>query len=154
MALNARKKGQRGERGVIELLQPIVDEVRLTLGIHPILLQRNAMQAHLGGEDLVGVQGFSIEVKFVEQLNINSWWDQALRQAEAAGPGIIPVLLYRASRQQWNAMARIRAVCPTGRLSNLYDVRFHTTGQFLHWFKENYTSIMMWYQEHSPSSIK
>src|SRR6476620_2386756 len=62
--INVRNKGQRGEREVVGLLQAIVDKVRRERNLLPIVIQRNQMQSHSGGEDLAGLDGFAVEVKF------------------------------------------------------------------------------------------
>lgn len=89
----SRNKGQRGEREVCHLLQPILD--RLGTGWK---LERNLVQTQQGGYDLVGVPGLAIEVKFCENITLNPWWEQCTRQA---GEKLLPILIYRKSRMPW-----------------------------------------------------
>src|SRR5436190_7891463 len=103
--INVRSKGQRGEREVVKILQDVVDLVRARYGAEPLVLQRNALQSHLGGCDLHGLDGFAVEVKFVEVEAVGQWWAQAIRQAEKLSQKdrteVIPILFYRASRRPW-----------------------------------------------------
>lgn len=96
--LMSRNKGKRAEREVIKLLQPVVNEVYRSLGLEPPVLERNLMQAHKGGCDLVGLDWLALEVKHQEQQQVASWWEQCKRQAE---PGREPVLFYRKNNVKW-----------------------------------------------------
>lgn len=101
MSINQRSKGQRGEREVISLLQPIVDEVYKSAGKEPPLLQRNLMQSDRGGFDIVGLSWMALEVKRHEnitQYHLDQFWEQAKRQAKGEQ---IPVLLYRKNNVAW-----------------------------------------------------
>lgn len=101
----ARSKGQRGEREVIHLLQPIVDTVYREAGKEPPRLQRtSSMQADGGGCDVHGLPWLALEVKRCETLQIESWWRQCCEQAKS---GQVPVLLYRQSKRKWSARLRI-----------------------------------------------
>lgn len=101
MALN---KGKRGEREVIKVLQPIVDEVYAKHELEAPILQRNTLQSDRGGFDIVGLEWMALEVKFQEQLSVNTWWKQTLRQAR---PNQLPVLFYRKSRMKWNVVTTL-----------------------------------------------
>lgn len=107
----SKQKGKRGEREVVKLLQVVVDMVYNAYGLEPPQLERNLMQSHKGGYDVVGLEWMALEVKFHESEQIQKWWEQTIRQA---GPGQEPVLFYRKSRAQWK-------VVMNGKLS-------HTTG--------------------------
>lgn len=96
--LMSRNKGKRGEREVIKLLQPVVNEVYRSLGLEPPLLERNLMQSHKGGCDLTGLDWLALEVKYREQEQMASWWDQCKRQAK---PDREPVLFYRKNHAKW-----------------------------------------------------
>ena len=99
MTINSRSKGGRGEREVIALLQPIVDDVYRQAGKQPPQLQRNSMQANgLGGCDIVGLPWLAIECKRCETLQLDKWWQQCCSQAQK---GAMPVLVYRQSKQPW-----------------------------------------------------
>lgn len=79
--INVRQKGADGEREVCNLLQPTVDHVANEFGIVAPRLRRNLMQYSVGGEDIVGLPWYSLEVKRVEKLDLAKWWEQAVAQA-------------------------------------------------------------------------
>jgi hypothetical protein len=139
MALNARAKGQRGEREVVKILQATVDSVRNGLGIGPITLQRNTLQAHQGGEDIHGLDGFAVEVKFCETLQLRQWWDQTLRQA--AKRGAVPVLFYRKTKQAWACKVRLYANTPYDTDQVEIDAEM-SLEDFLNWFEEAYKEVI------------
>lgn len=91
-----RNKGQRAERQVIELLQPIVDKCYENAGFDPPKLKRNSLQSDGGGADIAGLMWLALEVKHQEAENLTSWWRQCLDQAES---GQIPVLFYRRNQR-------------------------------------------------------
>ena len=93
----ARSKGQEGEREVIRLLAPIVEEV---CG-QESTLSRNLNQTREGGHDIVGLDWLAIEVKRQETLDVENWWRQTLRQA---GDKREPVLIYRQNRKSWHVV--------------------------------------------------
>ena len=104
----SQQKGKRAEREIINLLQPIVDKI---YGMYPLIgtapfLQRNTLQSDRGGFDIVGLDWFAPEVKFQEQLAVNSWWEQTVRQT---AQNQTPVLFYRKSRQKWRVVMKLYA---------------------------------------------
>lgn len=107
MPVNGRNKGASAEREVKNLLNNIVDAVRLELGL-PWLeenerpIQRNQMQSAVSGHDLIGCFGLAIEIKRQETLSLNAWWDQTVTQAQRVGG--CPVLLYRQNHKPWKAV--------------------------------------------------
>jgi hypothetical protein len=101
MAKMSRDKGARGEREVIDLLQPIVDTVYKASGQEPPQLKRtSSTQADGGGCDVCGLPWLALEVKRCETLSLDAWWRQCLQQAK---PGQMPVLVYRQNSRQWRA---------------------------------------------------
>ena len=87
MSRASRQKGQRGEREICKLLaEKLGGEYK-----------RNLMQTQDGGYDVLGLEGFAIEVKFQEKLSIEKWYKQTVDQAD----GKIPVLFFRRSREPW-----------------------------------------------------
>lgn len=135
--INVRQKGQRGEREVVHLLQEIVNKVhrdRGTMSEAPTI-QRNALQAHLGGEDLTGLEGFSVEVKFQECEFNPAWWRQCLSQAEASGG--VPILFWRASKQKWKVRMRVYVNTPGDRDQIEMDCDV-TVDDFVEWFGNAY----------------
>ncbi|MBL4904327.1 MAG: hypothetical protein JKY62_17015 [Desulfocapsa sp.] len=94
----ACSKGKRGEQEVVRLLQPIVDKVFEARGLEPVKLFRNKNQSALGGYDIDGIDWLALEVKRQENLNINSWWKQTVRQASMEQ---VPVLIYKQNHKKW-----------------------------------------------------
>lgn len=92
MSAMQRNKGKTGEREAAEL-------VRLHTGWDV----RRRVRQHEGDSDLVGVPGWSVEIKRCRTAlpgEVTSWWAQAVAQ----GDGALPVLLYRADRAEWRAV--------------------------------------------------
>ena len=81
-----KAKGKRGEY-----------EFMCLINAH--LGTRHIVNPHAQSGDIQAIPGLSIEVKRQETLVVNTWWKQALRQAE--GEGDIPVLAYRKNRGKW-----------------------------------------------------
>lgn len=106
MTINVRNKGANGEREAADLLQPVVDSVATRLGLQAPRLRRNLMQYAVGGEDLVGLPWYSIEIKRVETLAVATWWEQAVRQAARKAAGATA----------WDDLARLgwRRLAPAG----------------------------------------
>lgn len=128
----ARNKGQRGEREVRDLIQPIVDKVCAELGLDAMEIKRNLNQSREGGHDLIGLSWIAIEVKRQEVLQLDKWWMQAEEQAMRISSSAIPVLIYKQNRQKW----RVRMI---GWLhggdcgcKGLVDI---TVADFLTWFE-------------------
>lgn len=134
--VNARAKGQRGEREAIKFLQPYVDHV---YGEGVFVLERNLDQWRAGGFDIHGLEWMALEVKRQESSYSTSWWQQAVKQAR---PGQVPVLMWRRNHQPW----RFKTLAPvvtggwaTPALAIEMDVAtFPSWFEFmLRWHKEN-----------------
>jgi len=87
MSAFSRNKGKRGERSVAALIRDL-------LGCDA---QRRVRQ-HDGDSDVLGVPGWSIEVKDCADLRLPEWWRQAVEQA---GPHEIPCLWFKVPRKGW-----------------------------------------------------
>lgn len=88
-----RTKGKAGEREAAALLTRITGQ--------PV--QRRVRQ-HDGDSDLLGITGWSVEVKrhaAAPRASIAAWWRQAVAQCE---PDTRALLLYRADRGPWRAV--------------------------------------------------
>lgn len=96
--LMSRNKGKRGEREIIDMLQPVVTQVREELGLRPLVLKRNTLQSDGGGCDVAGLRWLALEIKLHAKPQVNAWWAQTLEQSEEGGE---PVLAYRCDRQRW-----------------------------------------------------
>lgn len=99
MGIKEREKGKKGEREVIALLQPVVNNVYEAFAMDAPLLQRNTLQSHVGGCDVAGLPWMALEVKYQEGLTVASWWDQCVRQA---GKDKTPILFYRRNNMKWH----------------------------------------------------
>ena len=100
----SRSKGQRAERDVIKLLQPVVNKAWAEVmgdSEEPPKLQRNTLQSDEGGFDIVGLHWMALEVKHQEKLQIDKWWEQTVRQAKGKAE---PILMYK----QNNVKFRVR----------------------------------------------
>lgn len=94
MGMPSRRKGKVGERELAGLLADLTGwDVR-----------RRVRQLE-GDSDIEGLPGWSAEVKRhakAARADIREWWGQA--QAQASATGLLPVLFYRANRDQWRAV--------------------------------------------------
>lgn len=108
--INSRAKGAAGEREFCK-------ELTLFLGdalVEP--LKRNLEQTRNGGHDILGLEGFALEIKRYKRIkdgDIKKFWDQACEQATRIGA--TPTLAFREDMQSW----RIRI--PIGVLDKSYD---------------------------------
>jgi hypothetical protein len=134
--LKSRRKGRLGEREIIDLLQPIVDEVYSTVDIPAPKLQRNSLQSDGGGCDIVGLDWIAPEVKRCETLGVSKWWLQCVRQA---GTTKEPVLFYRQNSGAWRVQMRAHTFPDAGGLSIVATVDVHT---FLLYFRRRLASLV------------
>ena len=96
--INSRTKGASAEREVIGLIED-------HLGVR---CKRNLMQTADGGHDLIGLDGWAVEVKRYKSATPavkEGWWQQAVRQAKDVGQK--PVVLYRLDRSYWRALIEV-----------------------------------------------
>ena len=69
--------------------------------------RRTAQYCGKSGEasDVVGLDGYSVEVKFVEKLNIDKAYEQSTRDAlereKKTGEHLEPIVFYRKKRTKW-----------------------------------------------------
>lgn len=108
----SRRKGKSGEREVAAL-------IRESTGFD---CQRRVRQ-HDGDSDLLGVPGWSIEVKRYGQVgraDIIKWYRQAVEQAKSEGER--PVLFYRRDKDSWRAVWPLRLSEPESWGSYIYTV--------------------------------
>lgn len=117
MTINSRNKGASAEREVSRL---IYDE----LGIK---LSRNLEQWRSGGHDLTAandgpLSSYAIEVKRYAKISnalLKNFWQQAANQADRAGK--TPLLLFRADREDWQAVIPLYKVNAELSQSNQFD---------------------------------
>lgn len=101
-AIGRRNKGKQGEREVVALLQPCLDEVYGGLKLAVPRLERNLLQSSNGGYDITGLDYFALEVKRQETdapAAVQGWWEQTCHQAKEGNRE--PVLFYRKNGRPW-----------------------------------------------------
>lgn len=117
VGINIRQKGAEGERQVIKMLTPIIQDVmremefpedKVTAALK--MVQRNQNQSAVGGNDLSNTFGLSIEVKRQEQLAINTWWAQC--EAAANRNNELPVLIFKQNNKPWRFITLGFLHCP------------------------------------------
>jgi hypothetical protein len=84
------EKGKEGEREVARLISKWVG----------VKVQRNLVQAReRGQEDLTGLDGWLIQVKWRRRLEIAKWWRELV--AEARERSLEPALWWRTDGETW-----------------------------------------------------
>lgn len=94
--INSRAKGAAGEREFIKEISGYLGEE----AVAP--LKRNLEQTRTGGHDIVGLDGWAIEIKRyreVKEGDIAKFWEQAEEQAKRVG--CVPALAYREDFNSW-----------------------------------------------------
>ncbi|QDP52342.1 MAG: putative protein D14 [Prokaryotic dsDNA virus sp.] len=124
-------KGKAGEREVVKLLQPIVNEVYESLRMQPPDLLRNQMQTAVGGYDICGLPWIALEVKRQEQLSLNAWWKQV---TTACCNGEVPIVIFRQNRKKWRIL--MPAWLHTGGKGHQQCRAEVDLDTFLTWFRE------------------
>lgn len=138
MGANPRTKGAGGEREIADDLNYIIYKAMQEAGCeNPTMrsVQRNQNQSAVGGADLTGTLGLSIEVKRQEQLSINTWWAQCTAAAQQNGG--IPVLLYRQNGKKWKCILMVDVPLPSVEGGNYACMRFRAEidyDTFKEWF--------------------
>jgi Holliday junction resolvase len=88
--VSARRKGHDAERELVRYLREPGFDVR-----------RNLDQARDGGSDVLGFHHFAVEVKRCERLRV---WEAIDQAAAATQPGQVPLVCFRRSRGDWQAL--------------------------------------------------
>lgn len=94
--INSRAKGAAGEREFCKALSEHLGDAL----VEP--LKRNLEQTRNGGHDILGLDGWALEIKRykkVKESDIESFWKQAVEQAKRVGAE--PVLAYREDFRSW-----------------------------------------------------
>ena len=92
--MNSRRKGAEGERELARKLRELGFENA-----------RRGVQ-YQGGQDspdVVGMDGFHIECKRVEKLNI----EDAMKQSERDAGANVPLVIHRKDREEWKVTMRL-----------------------------------------------
>ena len=86
--MNSNRKGKDGEREIAQYLRA-----------HGLPARRGVQyQGSPDSPDVIGLEGYHIEVKRVENLNLENAMAQSIRDA---GVGEIPVVFHRRNRTPW-----------------------------------------------------
>lgn len=99
--INSRAKGKMAERELIGELK------RLLPGALTDNLERNLTQTRNGGHDILGLDGWAVEVKRYAEFtpaDMVNCWEQTVTQAR--NERARPALCYRADRRDWRVVLR------------------------------------------------
>ena len=88
MGRKEREKGKRGEREVANILKENGYDAR----------RGQQFSGQNGDADVVGMDGYHLEVKYQETTKVWEWYEQSKADARA---GEIPLVIYRRSRSPW-----------------------------------------------------
>jgi len=133
MGKGERDKGARGQREAMALI----------VGFGADVVHRGAQGgAHDADPDLrveFGSWKLAVEVKRRERLDLPGWWRQAEGYAAAGGEDVLPVVMWRRSREEWLAAVRAGTLMGLlGRLARAEDLlrrvdqaRLESTGAIL-----------------------
>jgi len=125
MGKGERDKGSRGQREAMALI----------VGFGGVVHRGAQGGAHDADPDLrveFGRWKLAVEVKRRERLDLPGWWRQAVGYAAAGGEDVLPVVMWRRSREEW--LAAVRAETLMGllrRLARAEDLLAGTLGGIL-----------------------
>jgi hypothetical protein len=98
-------KGANGERDVLSAFRDVMRNVEselteagFTFVARSEFATRKRLERGTSSRDIGNIPIISIEVKRNERLNINSAWEQCVRQSDG---GLLPTLVYRYNREPW-----------------------------------------------------
>ena len=100
MSAMSRTKGKAGEREAAAVLHSLTG--------HTV---RRRVRQDGGDSDLIGIPGWSVEVKrhaSATVADVDRWYAQAV--AQALRENLLPLLIYRADRQEWRCRWPLSAV--------------------------------------------
>lgn len=98
--MNGRARREKGARGEREFAAELSKHLGVTC-------HRELGAARDGGQDLC-VEGWAIEVKRQEILQLPVWWAQACSQALERN--LLPALAYRMSRHPWRVIVPLDVI--------------------------------------------
>jgi hypothetical protein len=131
-------KGKTGEREVADAMNYCIYLAMTELGFpNPdcvkamSTIQRNQIQTAIGGSDLIGCYGLSVEIKRQETLSVETWWKQC--ETSAIRDNAIPVLIYRQNKKPWRVRTYVYIPMPDGHQMKAVSEFDWTT--FRAWFK-------------------
>lgn len=103
--INSRAKGKAGERELIGELKKLLPSEMTSE------LTRNLDQTRDGGHDILGLDGWALEVKRYSEVlpaDLERFWAQTCEQAR--NNGARPALCFRQDRRAWRTVIRISDV--------------------------------------------
>jgi len=125
MGRGERDKGSRGQREAMALI----------VGFGGVVHRGAQGGAHDADPDLrveFGRWKLAVEVKRRERLDLPGWWRQAVGYAAAGGEDVLPVVMWRRSREEWLAAVRAGTLMGLlGRLARAEDLLAGTLGGIL-----------------------
>ena len=119
----SRTKGQTGEREIAAIIRDLTG-----------WNVRRKVRQHEGDSDLEGVPGWTVEVKRhaeASRADIARWWIQTSAQARKAVK--LPVLFFRADRDQWRAVWPLAAHLCTQSVERWSDYAWTVEGSPKAW---------------------
>ena len=114
--INSRAKGKAGERELIGELKKLLPSDMTSE------LTRNLDQTRDGGHDILGLDGWALEVKrYAEVLpaDLERFWAQTTEQAR--NNGALPALCFRQDRRPWRTVIRISDASTVGSTDGYED---------------------------------
>ena len=123
MSASQRTKGQAGERELAALVSDLTGWDA-----------RRRVRQHDGDSDLAGVPGWSVECKRhkrAQRGDVRAWWAQTVEQAERTGS--IPVLFFRADRDEWRAVWPVSVGCITQSAEMWRGYQWTVEGSVMAW---------------------
>jgi len=125
MSKTERDKGGRGQREAMALI----------VGFGGVVHRGAQGGAHDADPDLrveFGRWKLAVEVKRRERLDLPGWCRQAEGYAAAGGEDVVPVVMWRRSREEWMAAVRAGTLMGLlGRLARAEDLLAGTLGGIL-----------------------
>ncbi len=121
MSAMQRRKGQVGEREAAELIRE-----------HTGWAVRRRVRNAAGDSDLVGVPGWSVEIKrhaSASRGDLARWWAQTLAQAGDR----LPLLLYRLDRGAWRAVWPVAVTLRLQTAQQWQDYEWTVEGSVAAW---------------------
>lgn len=138
--INSRAKGKSGERELIGELKKLLPSEMTSE------LTRNLDQTRDGGHDILGLDGWALEVKrYAEVLpaDLDRFWQQACEQARNNESR--PALCFRQDRRAWRTVIRVSDVASW----DVHDDYEDTVEMSLSLFAK----IVMWQKQMDSQSV-
>ena len=130
MGRGERDKGARGQREAMALI----------VGFGGVVHRGAQGGANDADPDLrveFGKWRLAVEVKRRERLDLPGWWRQAVGYAAAGGEDVVPVVMWRRSREEWLAAVRAEMLMGLlGRLARAVELLKKASDSMVSWYSE------------------